>query len=337
MLPLLPVRIRSLVTATALAVAAGGASAGPVGAANVEETFDTPPETRGWTVWGDGAPFAWDPVGQRLEVDWDSSRPNGFFALPLPSPLTASHDFGFAFDLTLGSHAVGVLPGQPGTFQIAAGLIRRADVLATNYSRGAFPGPRNTVEWTWFGEAGAVSASVSPVIIPSDGRLPWGYADSFVTLEPGRRHRFELRYTATDRTARLRMGVDGQAGPLLQDVVLPAGFTRFEVDAFAICNYSGAGQHPLYAGSVRAHGWIDHISVTVPGPAVPALRLRARDGGVAFDALAGGRYQLEASRDLAGWTAVAEIRADRSGELELRDPREGPRETQFYRVVAHLP
>lgn len=336
MIPLLPVRVRSLVTATAMAVAAGGASAGPVGAATVEETFDTPPETRGWTVWGDGAPFTWDPVGQRLEVDWDSSRPNGFFALPLPSPLTASHDFGFAFDLTLGSHAVGVMPGQPGTFQIAAGLIRRADVLATNYSRGAIPGPRNTVEWTWFGEAGAVSASVSPVIIPSDGRLPWGYADSFVTLEPGRRHRFELRYTATDRTARLRMGVDGQAGPLLQDVVLPAGFTRFEVDAFAICNYSGAGQHPQYAGSVLARGWIDNVRLTLPDPPAPRLR-PLEGGGAAFEGLAGWRYRLEASGDLARWDPVTEVRAGQSGTLELRDLRDGWFHVQAYRVVAFPP
>ena len=335
--PLLPDRIRSLVAATALALTAHGALAGRVRAATVEETFDTPPEARGWNAWGDGSPFRWDPSGRRLEVGWDSSRPNGFFALPLPSPLTAAQDFGFAFDLTLESHAVGVHPGQPGTFQIAAGLVRRADVLATNYSRGAFPGPRNTVEWTWFGEAGAVAASVSPVVIPADGRLPWGYADSFVTLEPGRRYRFELAYTAADRTARLRLAIDGQPGPRLEDVVLPAAFTRFEVDAFAICNYSGAGQHPLYAGSVLARGWIDQVALTLPDPAGTPLRLRAPDGGVVFDAMAGRRYRLEASGNLAEWNPVAEVRADRSGELELRDPRDGRLATQFYRVVVHAP
>lgn len=300
--------------------------------ATLEEHFDTDPTARGWRSWGDGSLFRWDPLEQRLGVTWDSSRTNSFFALPLPSALTETNDFRFAFDLTLESHAVGVHPGQSGTFQIAAGLVRREDVLAPGYSRGAFPGPRNTVEWTWFGEAGAVSASVSPVVIPSDGRLPWGYADSYVTLEPGRRYRFEMAYSAADRTARMSMSTDGQPGPPLMDVVLPARFTRFQVDAFAVSSYSGAGQNPLYAGSVSARGWIDQVSITVPDP--PALRLRARDGGVAFDARAGWRYRLEASDDLARWSTVAETVADTSAELELWDLRDGWFPVQCYRVIA---
>lgn len=288
-------------------------------------------------MWGDSSLFRWDAAGQRLEVTWDSGRTNSFFALPLPSVLTATNDFGFSFELTLESHAVGVLPGQPGTFQIAAGLVRRADVLATNYSRGSFPGPRNTVEWTWFGEAGAVAASVSPVVIPADGRLPWGYADSFLTLEPGRRYRFGLAYTAQDRTARVRMEVDGAPGPQVLDVVLPSGFTRFEVDAFAVSSYSGAGQNPLYAGSVQARGWIDDITLTVPGPSVVQPRLRARDGGVVLEGIAGWRYRLEASGNLVDWSAVSEVVAGKSGELELPDLRDGWFPSQFYRVVAQRP
>ncbi len=301
----------------------------------IEETFATDPTLRGWRSWGERSLVHWDASEQRLDVTWDSSQPNGFFALPLPASLTATDDFRFAFDLDLESHAVGVLPGQSGTFQIAAGLIRRDDALATNYARGAFPGPKNTVEWTWFGEAGAVSASVSPVVIPSDGRLPWGYADSYVTLEPGHRYRFELAYSAQIRTARMSMTTDGQPGPPLADIVLPASFTRFQVDTFAISSYSGAGQNPLYAGSVLARGWIDNVSITVPEP--PTLRLRARDGGVAFDAVAGWRYTLEASGNLTDWNAVADTLAVQTAELELRDPRDGWFPVQCYRVIAVHP
>lgn len=327
----LPARATAIcLVAMVVAWPGSGARAG-----TIEEAFDTPPVDHGWRTWGDSELFGWDPQGRRLRVTWDSARPNSFFALPLPSTLSAADDFSFAFDLTLESHAVGVQPGQSGTFQIAAGLVRRDDVLATNYSRGSFPGPRNTVEWTWFGEAGAVSASVSPVVIPSDGRLPWGYADSYVTLEPGRSYRFEMAYTATDRTARMSMSTDGQPGPPLADVVLPAQFTRFQVDAFAISSYSGAGQNPLYAGSVLAQGWIDRIAITVPDP--PALRLRARDGGVALDAVAGWRYRLEASGNLVDWSKVAETVADKTAELELWDPRDGWFPSQFYRVVAVRP
>jgi hypothetical protein len=244
-------------------------------------------------------------------------------------------NFSFAFDLTLESHAVGVVAGQSGSFQIAAGLVRQADVLATNYSRGSFPGAKNTVEWTWFGEAGAVSSSVSPVIVPSDGRLPWGYSDNYLTLEPGRRYRFELIYTATLRKAQISMTTDGQPGPELADVVLPSNFTRFEVDTLAISSYSGAGQNPLHAGSVLARGWIDNISITLPEP--PMTRLRARDGGVALDALGGWRYTLEASGNLLDWSKVSETLAAKPGELELWDLRDGWFATQFYRVVAVRP
>lgn len=322
---------RSVATTVFGIACLGGRLSGGV----VEETFDTDPTLHGWRAWGDGTLFDWDATGQRLGVTWDSSRPNSFFALPLASSLKATDDFSFAFDLTLESHAVGVLAGQVGTFQIAAGLIRRTDVLATNYSRGSFPGPKNTVEWTWFGESGAVSASVSPVIIPSDGRLPWGYADSYVALEPGHRYRFEMAYTAAIRTARMAMTIDGQPGPQLVDVVLPPNFTRFECDTFAISNYSGAGQNPLYAGSVLARGWVDHIVISIPEH--PPLRLRARDGGVVLDALSGWRYRLEASGDLVVWSAVSEAVADKSAELELWDPRDGWFPAQFYRVVAVRP
>ena len=303
--------------------------------ASLEETFDTDPAPRGWEFWGDRSLFGWDAANRRLEVTWDSSRPNSFFALPLPSPLTPSDDFGFAFDLVLESHAVGLFPGQPSTFQIAAGLVRRDDVLSTNYSRGSFPGPRNTVEWAWFGESGAVSASVSPVAIPADGRLPWGYADSFVALEPGPRYHFELSYSASRHSARLGMQVDGMPGPALVDLELPARFTGFTVDAFAISSYSGAGQNPLYAGSVLAHGWIDSVVITLPER--PVGRIRARDGGVALEALPGWRYRLEASGNLTDWTPVAEVLADKAGELELWDPRDGWFPSQCYRVIALRP
>lgn len=330
MIPLLQ-NCRSIPTAAiCLACIAGRLSGG-----TIEESFNTDPTARGWRTWGDGSLFVWDASEQQLGVTWDSSRTNSFFALPLPSTLTDSDDFRFAFDLTLQSHAVGVQPGQSGTFQIAAGMVRREDVLAPGYSRGSFPGPRNTVEWTWFGEAGAVSSSISPVVIPSDGRLPWGYADSYVTLEPGHRYRFEMAYSATDRTARMSMNTDGLPGPQLMDVVLPARFTRFQVDAFAISSYSGAGQNPLYSGSVLAQGWIDQVSITVPDR--PALLIRPRDGGVALDAQAGWRYRLEASGNLTEWSTVVETLADRTSELELWDPRDGWFPVQFYRVIAVRP
>jgi len=299
------------------------------------EEFTSDPAASGWTTSGDPSLFSWNRGAGALDVTWDSSRPNSFLAHPLPRTLTRADDVSFAFDLTLASHGVGVNPARPSTFQISAGLVRLAAVTATNYVRGGLPGPRDTVEWAWFGDADPISASISPAIIPSDGRLPWGYADSYVTLETGVRYRFELAFTAIDRTARLRMWVDGQPGPQLERVVLPANFTGFAVDAFVLSSYSEAGQHPLYGGSVLATGRIDNVVVTTPHP--PMERLRLQNDQVVFNARQGWRYELEASSDLSRWGVVSTTTPAADGEVVLSDPRDAIFREQFYRVKATRP
>ena len=80
---------------------------------------------------------------------------------------------------------------------------------------------------------------------------------------------------------------------------------------------------------------IDNVTITLPEPAT--LQLRALDGGVALNALAGWRYTLEASSNLNDWSRVAETLASKSGELELWDLRDAWLPAQFYRVVAVRP
>lgn len=300
------------------------------------ETFETDPTLRGWHATGQTNLFAWNSTSGELSVTWDSSKPNSFFAHPLPSALTKADDFSFAFDLVLDSHAVGVNPARPSTFQIAAGLVRLADVTATNYVRGSAPGPRNTVEWAWFGAGGAISASISPAIIPANGGFPWGYSDSYLTLETGVRYHFELAYVATNRTARLAMTSDGQPGPELASVVLPANFTDFSVDTLVISSYSEVGQHPLYGGSVLATGRIDNIAVSYPAP--PLDRIEFVDGSVArFTGRSGWRYDLEASGDLSEWFIVATQTVTEDGTVLLYDARDAFFTHQFYRVKAARP
>lgn len=302
------------------------------------EEFDAEPALRGWQAWGDASAFRWEAAGW-LGVEWDSTRPNGFFARELAGPVTERDDFSFGFDLLLDAHAVGVAPGKPGTFQMAVGLVRRADAIQPGFRRGVFLASRNLVEWAWFGSepSGLISASISPVVVPADGRLPWGYADSFVEPRLGVRYGFDLAYTAADRTLRVAMTEDGVPGPALRAVVVPQGFAGFEVDALSVNAYSDAGQDPRYAGSLRASARIDRLRWNGPGPVIAGLRVDATPRGarVRCGTRAGWRYTLQASDDLQAWAAVAgPVTAD-GGEVTLEDA--AGQAHRLYRVEARRP
>jgi hypothetical protein len=320
--------------AALLLTTASAALAAPA-AERLSEDFSNPPQKSGWIRFGDTELSRWDSVGQQLEFTWDSSRPNSGIAHRLPRVMTEKDDLAFAFDLELLSHEVGVDPARPSTFQIAAGLVRLDAVRSLDYVRGALPGPRDTLEWTWFGAKDPIAASISPTVIPSDGRLPWGYADSFVTLEVGTRYRFDVQYTASDRTLRLRMKIGSESGPSLDSIVLPPEFTGFSVDAFAICSYSAQGQHPLFGGSVLARAVVDNVLITVPAPPVELVRIDGKQ--VSFRASKGWRYRLEASGDLQDWSAVDTVEPTEDGVVRMSDLRDAVFREQFYRVRAVRP
>lgn len=305
------------------------------------ESFDTDPSARGWTVYGDGALFDWDAVGQRLAVTWDSSRTNSFFARQLPAPVGVGDDFAFGFELELAEHAVGVDPDRPGTFQIALGLLRHSEATAPGFQRGVFLRSSNLVEWTWFAPdpGGTISASVSPVMVPRDGRLPWGYRDSYLGLETGVKYGFEYRYTATNRTLRSTVTVEGQPGPDLDPVVLPAAFTGFHVDALSVNSYSHAGQDPRYAGSVFARGWISRMHYQGPGAVTETLELKWDSSGrrLSVPTRSGWMYQLQHSPDLRSWNPVGQMQPGTGGEMgfEFVSPADSP--AGFFQMKAHLP
>lgn len=328
---------------TASVLVAGCLSAQPSLAAGdsgpeVEE-FSSDPFLGGWRVHGDPALFAWDADRKALAVTWDSSRPNSYFHRPLPRVLTRADDFAFGFTLRLESHAVGTTEGKPGTFQIALGLIRVADATAPDFQRGVFLRSRNLVEWTWFGADEAISPSVSPVMVPSDGRLPWAYADSFVALQAEVEYRFRLDWSATDGVLGLAWWIDGEPGPDLRPVRMPAGFSDFAVDALAVSSYSDAGQDPRFAGSVRASGWVDDIEWVLPPDPVRDLRFTGSPfhREVTFKSQPGWEYTLEVSTDLARWEAVGTAEAGTGGDLSLSDPRRVVFPEAYHRVRAVRP
>ena len=305
------------------------------------EGFGQAPLARGWEVVGDASLFRWDAAAGGLRVTWDSSRTNSFFLRRLADPVTPSDDFAFGFDLTLSQLDVGTSPGKSGTFQIAMGLINVADAKDPGFQRGVFLRSRNLVEWTWFPAQpdGAIAASLSPAIVPADGRLPWGYSDSFVQLETGVRYRFGLRYTSTNRTLRMSMTADGVALPDPAPVVLPRSFTGFRVDALSIHSYSDAGQDPRYAGSVHAVGIVDDVWWEGPGAAVGRVRVegQGRARRVLTATRSGWVYWLEASEDLKGWERVGDEVSGIGAEVAFEDPVFGDGGHRFYRVGGRLP
>ncbi len=323
-------------------VAAGLFAMGVVSARDgFVEMFDTDPSARGWAVHGDATLFDWDGVGQRLAVTWDSSRSNSFFARQLPAPVGVEDDFAFGFEIELEEHAVGVDPARPGTFQIALGLLRLSQATAPGFQRGVFLRSSNLVEWTWFAPdpSGTISASVSPVVVPGNGRLPWGFRDSYLALETGVKYGFEYRYSATNRTLRSTVTVDGLPGPDLAPVVLPSAFTGFHVDALSVNSYSDAGQDPRYAGSVLARGWISRMHYEGPGAVAEALELKWDSIRWRLSAASrpGWVYQLQHSPDLRTWSPIGDARPGTGHEVTF-EPSVPPDSPEgFFQVKAHLP
>lgn len=300
----------------------------------IEEVFSEDPLKRGWIPLGNSALAQWNPALERLDVTWDSSQPNSFFALPLGRQLSRQDDFEFAFDLELVEHRIGSTPGKTGTFQIAVGLVNLESVQNPGFVRGNGTGSNNLVEWSWFGADESISASISPAITSTNRPPRWAFRDSYIELRPGVRYRHRLQFTADTSTLKLSMTIQGEPGPTLESVVLPPSFTDFQVDAFAWNSYSDVGQDPRYAGSVFARGFLDNIRLTLPDPPIGSIQFVGSDSSrvVRFVSRKGWVYTLEASYDLSEWNAIGSGQAGTGAELELRDLRKALYPQHFFRV-----
>jgi hypothetical protein len=314
--------------ATALALAAGLLAWSLNGGA-IEEAFTTDPAERGWEIHGLGSLFQWDAASGRLGVRWDSAQPNSFFFLPLGRSFTRADDFEFGFDLALQTVEVGVRSGKPHTFQISAGLIRRADAFLPGFLRGTGTGAANLVEFDYFPDSG-FGATISPAVISATRQ----FATSFtypVELEPARRYHLRLAFTAADRRLRTTLERDGAPMGPIKDVELEGvpGFSDFSVDAVAISSYSDEGG----TGSILAEGSIDNLFVRWPEPPTINLELRRQATQVVVVATCSvaGRCVLERSEDFLAWTTVADAACVAAMPCELADLA-APELRAFYRV-----
>src|SRR5512144_519711 len=72
------------------------------------EDFSSDPAQRGWVAVGDTNLFHWNVAERALEVTWDSSKSNSYYAHPLGGTIGRHNDFAVEFDLRLRDFAAGV-------------------------------------------------------------------------------------------------------------------------------------------------------------------------------------------------------------------------------------
>lgn len=317
----------------AVVVALAMGRAGPVEGAGWTEAFGADPREDGWVTHGDGSLFRWDGEAGAVEVTWDSARPNSYLAKPLGLTVSKADDFGLEFDLRLESIEVGTTEGKPYTFQIAVGWLNWAEATRPGFLRGTGMDSPNLVEFDYFPDSG-FGATVAPTMISTNGQFASGFTFP-LELAPGRLYRVKMVYRAATRSLSTTMTEDGEAFGPVQDAVLGEDFTDVGVDHVAIMSYSDAGQDPMFAGSVRARGWVDNVVVT--GPDAPSMAF----GGtwseghytVTFAGTPGWRYTLERTTDWTGWDAVGES-VEGAGDRQILVDAAPPGARAFYRLRA---
>lgn len=305
------------------------------------EDFSTEPGGRGWSTWGDRGFHQWNGAAGNLAVTWDSRQTNTYFVRPLGTILTSNDDFTLGFDLRLEDVATGVSTNR-GIFEIGLGLINRREAFSTNFFRGAgqaVAGPRNLVEFDYFPASGAITATFSPTVVSSNNRVM--YSHNFPLTFPLQVWlRFELAYTASNQLLRTTITTNGlpfgkPPNNTIGDVLVTGDF---RVDAFAVCSYSEAGQPRGFGGSVLAHGALDNVFLTFPGP--PLDRITGQFSNqvwqVGFASRSHWLYTLERSTDLSHWQEAAPPALGGGALLAIPDTN-GPTPAAYHRVRAERP
>jgi hypothetical protein len=302
--------------------------------ASVISRFDTDPITSGWQSYGNSSLFTWNSTNKNLQVTWDSSQPNSYFARSLGRTLSRTNDFLIEFDLKLADITPGTDSLKPYGFEIALSLIHHSQLTNTDLSRGSGSAP-NIIEFDYFpNDTNNFGATVSTALI-SDITNYWSGGFSFpVELQTNAAYHVQMTFTATNQTLHTTITSNGiPIGPL-SDATIAPDFGDFAVDTIAVSSYSDQGQDPSYAGSVLAHGTVGNIVVASPLP-VGTIGMTT-PGQVSLLSDADWSYTLETSSDLQSWTAAAPPTMGNGTNLVLQTAILAPGKA-FYRVRAALP
>lgn len=323
-----------------LALALAGASVFTIRAdTNIVENFASNPLQNGWMIFGATNLFQWDSTNQNLRVTWDSSQPNSYFCHPLGTTVTRGDDFSMSFDLSLSDIGVGIHSQLSNDFEIALGFFNFADATQTNFLRSTATNSPNLAEWDYFWDSG-YGATVWPAFIDTNSNFNYNGSTDYAvySLTLGDTYHVTLAFNAADQLAVATLTNAEQTSGVYISQAFTNFLTDFRLDTFSISSYSDAGQDPLYAGSVLAHGTVANLVVAAPSPPVQNITGALPNGRwqVQFTGRAEWIYTLERTTGFTSWTNVTSLTNSSPGPVVLSDlPPAGAH--AFYRVQANLP
>ncbi len=311
--------------------------ASPARAATFTESFSSNPLQHGWKTYGDATLFQWDSTNQNLRATWDSSRPNSYFYYPLGTILSRGDDFSLSFDLRLADIGVGSDTNKGGTFSIGLGFLNLAEATQTNFLRGTGVDSPDLAEFAYFWDSG-FGATVYPTLVDTNRTFNYtGSSDyAIFALAPGDWYHLAMNYTAANQTLVATVTNLAQTSGVRITQPISTNFGDYRVGSFSISSYSDAGQDPQFAGSVLAHGTVDNLSITVPGPPVQTVGGSFSNGlwQIEFSAQTNWLYTLERTSDFQSWTDVSAATRGQAGAFRLSETNRAIGKA-FYRIRAN--
>lgn len=302
------------------------------------EDFSHPPSFRGWAVHGDPTHFTWNEDLQRLEVTWDSTRPNAFFHRPLPFPLRATDSFRLSFRMGLEEVET---PNPDQTFPICLGLVHRNEAFHPETFRGSgiHPqwGPRNLFEFSYFPASQSIAPTASAVLV-GDRNTRWSMVNLFpFDWAPGAAYQVDLQHDGTTRTLSLEIR-DGDTLIASGSTQIGSSFGEFHLDTLSLHSYSGDHQPSGYGGQVWARGWVDDLAWELPAPPISSLTYHPTAEGwtLSIPIAPGWTPVLEVSHSLPFWSPSSNTKPRFEGDAVWIFTPPVPAQDQgpvFYRVT----
>ena len=300
---------------------------GPGRAATFTENFAANPLANGWQVFGDTNLFTWNSTNQDMEVTWDSTQPNSYFAHSLGTTLAIEDAFTVSFELQV-SNAVAFNYGS----ELSVGLLHWADATNSAFSRSGVDSP-NLFEFDYFPDTGFGDSMDATLI---DASSDYYFAYDNLALNPGVTYEVTLTHTAGSPTIKGQVLADGAPYSTLANIYTEPGqpITDFRLDTLAISSYADDG----YGDDILANGTVTHFVLTLPPPPVRNLTgwFTNRMWAAAFTTRTNWLYTLQSSADLKNWAAVGVTNAGSGTNLVLFDPSPVAA-SAFYRIQAQRP
>jgi hypothetical protein len=312
----------------------------PAPATTLSESFSSDPLQQGWKIFGDTNLFRWDSTNQNLQVTWDSSRPNSYFYHPLGTILARADDFNVSFDLQLIDIGVGSDTNKASSFEIAISFLDLDLATQTNFLRGTGVNSPDLAELAYFWDSG-FGATVYPTLVDTNGTFNYISSSDYAifALAPGDWYHIVMSYTASNQTVVTTLtNFEQTSGVRIHQSINTTNFADFRVGTFSISSYSDAGQEPMYAGSVLAHGLVDNLLISVPAPPVQTVLGSLSNGlwQARFAGLTNWWYTLERTTDFRSWTAVSPLVPGQPGLTSLSETNHTT-PGAFYRIRASRP